>query len=44
VEVTEKPQVIKAVGADDAAAPKRPRGAAKTAGAKKTGKKKTAAA
>ena len=41
VEVTEKPQVIKAVGAEDAAAAKKPRGAAKTAktaAAKKTAK------
>ena len=39
VEVTEKAQVIRAVGADDAAAPKKPRGAAKSAKTAKTGKK-----
>jgi large subunit ribosomal protein L22 len=36
VEVTEKPQVIKAVGTGDAATPKRARGAAKTSGKAKT--------
>jgi large subunit ribosomal protein L22 len=39
VEVTEKAQVIRAVGADDAAAAKKPRGAAKSAKTAKTGKK-----
>jgi len=36
VEVTEKPQIIKAVGSDEAAGPKRPRGAVSTKGTKGT--------
>ena len=44
VEVTEKPQVIKAVGSDEAAgAVKRPRGAAKAAKSAKTAKSSKAA-
>jgi len=42
VEVTEKAQVIRAVGTGEATAPKRSRGAAKTAGAKTKGTQKTA--
>ena len=42
VEVTEKPQVIKAVGTDDAAGPKRPRGAVSTKGTKVSKGAKTA--
>jgi large subunit ribosomal protein L22 len=42
VEVTEKPQVIRAVGTGEATAAKKTRGAAKAAGAKTKGTKKAA--